>query len=275
MIEEYFYSDNELIKAGHTNIMAAGIGSEDLDVAHFDGIVQACFRRFVCNLAQPTEIKDLELVTEDRGEAILASSSPQVENLFLTKYYVVPAIQKLQMEDRTIGLTLYENVDDITDVLDRTLYDNNGIAVLLGDVGEGKSTFLSWLSLQLRCIQPKSNEKSYIPVIIDVQQFLDKYNSGAEKGGIQDIIDEFWIDVVRQIQIHFNNPYDKVSNKLLALKKKVLDGATFEATLQGAPPYIYFSISNDPAKKNGEKPEVNGDNAFLIIRQISENLTGR
>jgi hypothetical protein len=187
--EDYCYDPEEPQndKRYSSRILAKGIKhTEDTD--RLNNLISLAFDLHVTQTPSKVDINNIEYTGHETSDIF---NRIDIASLFVNSYYDYPDLLRVHRDD----ITRFEHTIPQSRVLEsirKTIASRNAVIVIVGDVGEGKSAFLSKLALDLR--EHKGNLK-YIPVIVDVR----KYNDILEKDAGQGISGGFWLKVLEDI----------------------------------------------------------------------------
>lgn len=187
--EDYCYDPEELQrdKRYSSRIVAKGIKHTG-DTDRLNNLISLAFDLHVTQTPSKVDINNIEYTGHEASDIF---NRVDIARLFVNSYYDYPDLLKVHRDDigrleRTIPQS------EVLESIRKSIASRNAVVVMVGDVGEGKSAFLSKLTLDLR---EHKGDLKYIPVIVDVR----KYNDILEKDDAQGISGRFWLKVCEDI----------------------------------------------------------------------------
>jgi len=211
--ENYFYSCFDLnhkkyCKQMHGVNLRYHNHDHNYDIAPFRKLVEQCFSDHVLTNSKLIDIEDIELFTF-KGNQLFRDDD--MSNLFINKYYKYPDIQKLYRNDQSVledinAERVFENILDSITAPDVKV-------VIQGDVGDGKSTFLSKLALDL--YNYKDDEIQILPIVINIH----KYNALLESQK-SDALEMFWQQLYKDIIKDIKDKKDIIVYETQRVEKK-------------------------------------------------------
>lgn len=273
-IEKKFYRDNELLKESHTNMIEQMRGNRNKDNEYFNHLVKACFQKFVTSTAQKISINDIDVDTSVNNPARkFIVDDTQLSSLFINDYYQLPKMNELNIVTRQEKYKdePLEN-DELVEEFHRNLYNPKGMAVLIGNVGEGKSVFLSKLASELKSKKYSNDELAYIPITIDVQAFFNGIN---KHDNVKGDIKNFWEYVQEIIVSYIEKPYRSQLNNFISETKS---GLSIDNQLEIAVNFNLFKILNIngtsqiSSNTDEETEETYNSTVFNKLRKLSNEL---
>ncbi len=188
---EYFQPTKKRERIQHsTRISPTNIPDlNDKDNKQFQRIVEQCFGLHISYKPKKFLMKDIDFI---QNEAIAFFDENDIKNIFITEYYDYPGMDCLDPDD-TEKVVEQIPVKETFHELVSQLSGKNEIAVLMGNVGEGKSAFLSKFALDLKYAENLG--KTYLPITINVQH----YENILDQGNPQEAVSEFLEKVCREI----------------------------------------------------------------------------
>ncbi|PHS03567.1 MAG: hypothetical protein COA78_17680 [Blastopirellula sp.] len=265
-----FYNDEELLSKSHSTKIKFMQGDRKKDVSLFNDLVRVCFQRFQSSLSRRISLDDIKISNGSMSDSFIENKA-DLTSLYLSNYYEIPNILELNPSNREEEYDRYEDPKSVLDTFRKALYNRKGLAVLIGDVGEGKSTFLSKLSLELRSESCSNEGFSFVPVIIDVQKFM----SNAGELDVLDeskIIQKFWEEVREKIEGHLSNRIEiVVYSALRSVQKYIEKKLSFRAALKFDEVEAEVEIGK-PVTTDNEEGVIKLVKNFDYIRRYSKKM---
>ncbi|MFC2011035.1 hypothetical protein ACFLUR_01945 [Chloroflexota bacterium] len=160
--QDYFFDRDKLASNKHGRVIIPSNLAHDEDSEYFQKLTELSFASHVVIKPENMRIENIGYSSRD---ATSFYKLDDVTNLFVNSYYDYPNIVSIQE-----GIEIPVKSEKVFTTLRGQIADPHGIVVLQGEVGEGKSTFLSKLSLDL--LNNNTGQK-YYPIMIDFHKYSD------------------------------------------------------------------------------------------------------
>jgi hypothetical protein len=237
--QQFFYlaSDLKDEKFGST----IRVKNEDTrkDLRMFKSLIESVFSPHNVSRPKMKTLNSLEYLADESNDFF---DKQDIDNLFISEYYHYPGIRSLDIHDIRIPIDSFRS-DNVFNEIKGQISSPN-MVVLLGDVGEGKSTFLSKLALDLA---NNKSEQQYYPIIIDML----KHNHLLESENKRNIPNKFWKAVSDHIATCLQEDHDILISNVITreISKSKESIIALEASLNATLAMLKGKYSDRVSKK--------------------------
>ena len=233
--KKYFYNPNDLKSEKHGTIITPKVMNQSESNRYFQHLSRDVFSHHV--LRNPRQLEFSQIRYSSRvAESFYRKED--ISHLFVNEYYEYPDILPLPINGWGTAGDMIRSGKVFETILGQ-IADPKGIVVFEGEIGEGKSAFLSKFALDLKSLK---SDKKYYPLIIDMHNYNDIVNGELESSAAPEFwykIGEYIIEQLEKDQ-HIFIPSEESIADTIEKRKKVKGGlsipaiiANFKASIEG------------------------------------------